>query len=393
MSARRCRGLLLKGRCGRQGLRPSFVRSRSAPAGAFFVNHAGLPRGLNPVDNLSCSGFVPSLQYLMARLSLEPSGRMRCLSCGAEMRLEQVAGDDTAPVPGFERRTYRCSACGDVEERRVFSGQAGRTPADPVMVGAAPPISPAATIENENPAAPAFAKRILATFNRAWYAVAGRKGSDPLPVPPKEASSDPWLEPSADRPSKVISGAETALLHPAEPLAAPAGKAKPSPPDSEFDECEALLRRAIEMVHGDMRPEPGSRESGSPDAGTIARISAEIETDGSSDQLDMPFSSADGGERSEPGAGPTPSGEHSPNPAVTDAIAPLVPPVIAAPAEKSPKPVEQKSTPIVVQIHHDHSRGKFVAKDTRSGLGVLRHEDATRLRAMCERMGWQVIEG
>jgi len=367
------------------------VRSRSAPAGALLVNHAGLPRGLNPVDNLSCSGFVPSLQCLMACLSLEPSGRMRCLSCGAEMRLEQVAGDDTAPVPGFERHTFRCSACGDVEERRVFSGQAGGTPAAPVVVGAAPPISPAAASENENPAAPAFAKRILASINRAWYAVAGRKGSDPLPVPPEEASSDPWLEPSADRPSKVISG--VVPERPPGPLAA-AAQAKPSPPDSEFDECEFLLRRAIEMVHSDMRPaEPVPAEPGSAHVGSIASISAEIGTDGSSDQLDMPFSSGEVGERSEAGADPRPSREHNPNPVVTDTVAPLVSPVIAAPAEKSPKPVEQKSTPIVVQIHHDHSRGKFVAKDTRSGLGVLRHEDAARLRAMCERMGWQVIDG
>jgi hypothetical protein len=319
---------------------------------------------------------------------------MRCLSCGAEMRLEQVAGDDTAPIPGFERHTFRCAACGDVEERRVFSGQAGRTPVDPVMVGAAPPISPAATIENENPAAPAFAKRILATFNRAWYAVAGRKGSDPLPVPPREASSGPWIEPSADRPSKLISGAAPAMLHPAEPLVAPTAKMKASAPDREFDECEVLLKRAIEMVHGDMRPaEPAPIESRSPDAGTVAPISVEFGNDGSRDQLDMPSSSADGGKRSEPGAGPTPFAEDSPNPAVIDAIAPLVPRAIAAPPEKSPKPVEQKSTPIVVQIHHDRSRGKFVAKDTRSGLGVLRHEDVARLRAMCERMGWQIIDG
>ena len=325
----------------------------------------------------------------MACLSLEPSGRMRCLSCGAEMRLEQVAGDDTAPVPGFERHTFRCSACGDVEERRVFSGQAGGTPAAPVVVGAAPPISPAAAGENENPAAPAFAKRILATLNRAWYAVAGRKGSDPLPVPPEEASSNPWLEPSTDRPSKVISG--VVPERPPGPLAA-AAQAKPSPPDSDFDECEALLKRAIEMVHGDMRPaEPGSTASGSPDAGAIAPISTEIGTDGSSDQLDMPFSSPDGGGRSEPGADRTL--EHNPNPAVTESVAPVVAPAIAAPAQKSSSPAGQKSPAIVVQIHHDHSRGKFVAKDTRSGLGVLRHEDAARLRAMCERMGWQVIDG
>ena len=307
------------------------------------------------------------------------------MSCGAEMRLEQVAGDGTAPVPGFERHTFRCSACGDVEERRVFNGQAGGTPAAPDLLRAAPPISPAAASENENPAAPAFAKRILTTLNRAWYAVAGRKGSDPLPVAPEEASSDSRLEPSADRPSKV---------HRPEPLASAAAKAKPSAPDSDFDECEVLLKRAIEMVHSDMRPaEPAPTESGSSNAGMIAPISAEFGTDGSSDQLDMPFSSGEGDERSEPGADRTVPGEHNPNPAATESVAPVVAPAIAAPPEKTPKPVEKKSTPVVVQIHHDHSRGKFVAKDTRSGLGVLRHEDATRLRAMCERMGWQVIEG
>jgi len=47
----------------------------------------------------------------------------------------------------------------------------------------------------------------------------------------------------------------------------------------------------------------------------------------------------------------------------------------------------------VVQIRHDPSyEAAYAAKDMRSGLVVLRHQDSTRLRAMCERLGWQVME-
>ncbi|MCC6776188.1 MAG: hypothetical protein IT537_06050 [Hyphomicrobiales bacterium] len=47
----------------------------------------------------------------------------------------------------------------------------------------------------------------------------------------------------------------------------------------------------------------------------------------------------------------------------------------------------------IVQIRHDPSyEAAYAAKDTRSGLVVLRHQDSGRLRAMCDRLGWQVIE-
>jgi hypothetical protein len=45
-----------------------------------------------------------------------------------------------------------------------------------------------------------------------------------------------------------------------------------------------------------------------------------------------------------------------------------------------------------VRIHHDPQKAKYVAQDITSGLRILRHEDSARLRAMCDRMGWQVIE-
>jgi hypothetical protein len=46
----------------------------------------------------------------------------------------------------------------------------------------------------------------------------------------------------------------------------------------------------------------------------------------------------------------------------------------------------------VVQIHHDPGDAAYVATDAKSGLCVLRHRDRARLRAMCDRIGWQVVE-
>ena len=46
---------------------------------------------------------------------------MRCVACGAEMHLMQVAGDDTMMVPGYEHHTYNCTACPEVERRLIFT--------------------------------------------------------------------------------------------------------------------------------------------------------------------------------------------------------------------------------------------------------------------------------
>jgi hypothetical protein len=53
------------------------------------------------------------------------------------------------------------------------------------------------------------------------------------------------------------------------------------------------------------------------------------------------------------------------------------------------KPVTDR----VVEICHDPDEAIYFAKDTKSGLSVLRHRDSARLRAMCDRIGWQVREG
>ena len=52
---------------------------------------------------------------------------MRCVPCGAEMHLVQVAGDDTMMVRGYEHHVFECSACCEVERRLIFN-RARRSP-------------------------------------------------------------------------------------------------------------------------------------------------------------------------------------------------------------------------------------------------------------------------
>jgi hypothetical protein len=47
-------------------------------------------------------------------------GAMRCLMCDAEMTLMTAIPDSTMPVAGFERHTFMCPHCGDVERRLTF---------------------------------------------------------------------------------------------------------------------------------------------------------------------------------------------------------------------------------------------------------------------------------
>jgi hypothetical protein len=45
---------------------------------------------------------------------------MRCVACGAEMRLVGVSLTDT-PMAGFERHTLKCSTCSHVSRRLVLA--------------------------------------------------------------------------------------------------------------------------------------------------------------------------------------------------------------------------------------------------------------------------------
>jgi hypothetical protein len=78
------------------------------------------------------------------------------------MLLMNVIQDNTMAIPGFEHRTFMCSACHDVERRLVFV-KPGEQGADTLPVHASPPVAPAS--EAEMPAPP------VAPFGR-WYAAA-----------------------------------------------------------------------------------------------------------------------------------------------------------------------------------------------------------------------------
>src|SRR5207247_5861063 len=117
---------------------------------------------------------------------------------------------------------------------------------------------------------------------------------------------------------------------PAEPESVPitAHSSVPSEVDSDFDEVEALLRRAIEMVRNPTR-----------------------------------------------GSQPTRSG--------TDGT-PRTPTEFADAMR-----AKTWCTSRVIQIHHDPHKATYVAKDIKSGLLVMRHQESERLRELCDWIRWR----
>jgi hypothetical protein len=180
-----------------------------------------------------------SCHWLIAR------GAMRCVACGAELRLMQSELDNITMVPSDKHCAFLCEKC-------------DRPPVNPD--GALPPTEP-------EPARSALA----------------------------------------------------ASLRPDEPVSVPTTRPTLVPSEDDLDECEILLRRAIEMVRGSTRWSQPTRS-------------------------------------------------------LTDRM-----------------PGRSLSSR-VVQIHHDPGDATYVATDAKSGLCVLRHRDRARLRAMCDRIGWQVVE-
>jgi hypothetical protein len=88
---------------------------------------------------------------------------MRCLMCHAEMILIKVVAEETAGVTGFERRTFQCSNCGDVEQRLTFSSRAIGERAADVPPHHAPPVSPSNAAEQpEDIDSPGLWERTLA---------------------------------------------------------------------------------------------------------------------------------------------------------------------------------------------------------------------------------------
>jgi hypothetical protein len=69
---------------------------------------------------------------------------MRCMACGAEMRLVQVEPDATMAVPGYAHHTFECPACKETERRLTFNAHAPSQSADPPQANGAASASTAA---------------------------------------------------------------------------------------------------------------------------------------------------------------------------------------------------------------------------------------------------------
>lgn len=65
---------------------------------------------------------------------------MRCMSCGAEMRLVRVDRNDTPGLAGQERQTFHCPACDELETRTVVRPASPPTEPPP-LAKAEPPAS------------------------------------------------------------------------------------------------------------------------------------------------------------------------------------------------------------------------------------------------------------
>jgi hypothetical protein len=218
---------------------------------------------------------------------------MRCIACGVELRLGLSGLGNTTLVPSDEHCSFLCSDC----DR-------------PLLVGpdsALPPAEP-----------------------------------EPISSAPADATLVPTTPPTL----------------------------VPSEGGNDLDDCEVLLKRAIEMVRGPTRgslPAKGLTDGG---AGTH-------ELDGS-----LPVHSAP----------PTST------PALIEADSDLdecevllkrAIEMVRGPTRRMPRSSLMNRA---VQIHHDRDDATYIATDIKSGLSVLRHQDRARLLGMCNRIGWQVIE-
>ena len=189
--------------------------------------------------------------------------------------------------------------------------------------------------DNEGAAAHNAVRHIVAKLSAVFHTVERRvvrkRGKAVVPVtsrtsaPHADAGTATELElgPIFETPPKSLRPAEAATV-----ATAPTSLALCEGRD--LDECEVLLRRAIELVRAPPR---------------LSQISTGEET-----RTATPVES-----------------------------------VRSMRAERPP------AVRAIVRIRHDPRKAIYFAEDTKSGLSVLGHQDSARLRAMCDRLGWHVL--
>src|SRR5689334_3317489 len=178
---------------------------------------------------------------------------MKCFVCGSEMRLDQTAGEESDSVSGLEHRTFRCPSCGDVEQRLVFRAERDAHAASPGAPVQSSAIESCST--DQQPAAFAAVrqalKKLSGIYTRLRHLLPFRRE---IAVPARSAATMLATD------QQSTGAVESVPPGPGTPPTSPHSAEREVgfiEADDKLDECEVLLKRAIEMVHAPAgSPEP-----------------------------------------------------------------------------------------------------------------------------------------
>jgi hypothetical protein len=164
--------------------------------------------------------FVPH----MDQFSLGLRQPMRCIACGAEMRLVGVSLTDT-PMAGFERHTFKCSTCSHVSRRLVLR------PRPPVID--LPVLNLPVVVQSPEPPATKLQKQVIAGSARAKLAEKLRSRQVAAQKRAARARTSPWAEAVEKLRRKQAALKEAAVASSPQPDKCERPPARPSGPPNE----------------------------------------------------------------------------------------------------------------------------------------------------------------
>jgi len=180
---------------------------------------------------------------------------MRCLACGAEMRVVEVVADDTMMVPGYEHHTLQCMGCDEVERRLVFSREGTSRPAKPAPPRRPPVASTAPPAEPPLAAPPVSTSPADEPVRSAAEPISCVVAPAPSAAPPAEPvpslTTPPAAAPTPAEPASLLTAPSAAVPAAASPPAEPAPAATTQPgsatsaTDHNLDAGEALLKHQV----------------------------------------------------------------------------------------------------------------------------------------------------
>jgi len=236
---------------------------------------------------------------------------MRCLLCGAEMRLENEPGDDTSLASGLECCTFKCLGCGDVEQRLLLQRDAdliraraapsaaemvpSRTAVETLSPSAAPTASPLPVVEHPGAPAVRLSRRLLSSSGRLSRLVLRQFGRG-LKVRSALQNAVTPATPARSSGTPSVQNTPATSSGPAEPVSPPSIAPIMVSLANEAEGREEVLRRAM-MIHQVRPSDSSANTSGDPRPAVepaFIPITLAISETGSETKLrDTPDSKAD----------------------------------------------------------------------------------------------------